>query len=103
RAMRTNCSICSTVVILAVWRWFQMLSSMPQRTCRPSAMAIMFNGRTLRMEVSSVSTEPPGQARTKLDRLYRGRFEASADGHPGEAGENTLAQTVRKVLYVQLP
>jgi len=55
------------------------------------------------MEVSSVSTEPPGQARTKLDRLYRGRFEASADGHPGEAGENTLAQTVRKVLYVQLP
>ncbi|MNR28756.1 hypothetical protein D3C85_1460940 [compost metagenome] len=67
--MRTSCSICSTVDILRERSWVQMLSSMPQRTCRPRAMAIMFSGRVLSMEVSRVSTEPSGQARTKLARL----------------------------------
>ncbi len=67
--MRTNCSICSTVVILAERDWFHRLSSIPQRTCRPMAMPIMLIGSTLRMLLSTVSMVPSGMARRKLDRL----------------------------------
>jgi hypothetical protein len=42
---------------------------MPQRTCRPIAIAIMLIGSTLSIDVSSVSTAPSGTARTKFARL----------------------------------
>ena len=58
-----------TVVIFAVRDWFQRLSSMPQRTCRPIAMPIMLIGSTLRMLLSTVSIEPSGIARRKFARL----------------------------------
>jgi hypothetical protein len=67
--MRTSCSICSTELILALRSCVQMLSSMPQRTCRPIAIAIMLSGRTLSIDVSSVSTAPSGVARAKFARL----------------------------------
>ena len=40
------------------------VSSMPTRTCRPSAIAIVFIGTTLRFSVSRASTAPSGVRRT---------------------------------------
>ncbi len=42
---------------------------MPQRTCIPSAIAIMLTGSTFSIDVSKVSTAPSGTARTKFARL----------------------------------
>ncbi|KEH07792.1 hypothetical protein GY15_30230 [Delftia sp. 670] len=67
--MRTSCSIWETVLALALRDWFHRQSSVPQRTCRPMAMPIMFTGSTLRTLLSTVSTAPSGTARTKWARL----------------------------------
>ena len=69
REMRTSCSICAIEPIFALRSCVQMLSSMPQRTCRPIAIAIMLSGSTFSIEVSSVSTAPSGVARRKFARL----------------------------------
>jgi len=66
REMRTGCSICATVLILLVWSCVQMLSSMPQRTCRPIAIAIMLIGSTWRIDDSSFRSAPSGTRRMKF-------------------------------------
>ena len=43
---------------------------MPTRTCRPMAIAIAFNGSTLRMMLSIVSTAPSGTRRMNSIMLY---------------------------------
>ena len=97
--MRTNCSICSTVLILRERSCVQMLSSMPQRTCRPMAMAIMFSGRTLSMEVSRVSI---GAIRAGADEVGQvvdvRRIEAAADGHPGQDQRHVAGATAHVAL-----
>ena len=43
---------------------------MPQRVCRPMAMAIVLTGSTLRIRVSSVSDAPSGTRRMNSIMLY---------------------------------
>ena len=49
--------------------WFHRQSSVPQRTCRPMAMPIMFTGSTLRTLLSTVSTAPSGTYNVKVTQL----------------------------------
>src|SRR3954447_7955878 len=48
----------------------QRVSSLPQRVCRPRAMAIVLIGRTLRMMLSSVSDAPSGTRRMNSIIVY---------------------------------
>ena len=83
--MRTSCSICSTELIFALRSCVQMLSSMPQRTCRPIAIAIVLIGSTFSIEVSSVSTAPSGTRANEVGQVVEvRRVEAAADRDPGQ-------------------
>ena len=58
---------------------------MPQRTCRPMAIAIMLTGSTLSIELSSVSTAPSGvRAHEVREVVDVRRIEAAADRDPGQ-------------------
>ena len=67
--MRTSCSICWTEVIFSPLRP-QRVSSLPQRACRPMAMAIVLTGSTLRISVSRVRQAPSGTRLMKFIMLY---------------------------------
>ena len=47
----------------------QMVSSLPQRACRPMAMAIVLTGSTLRISVSRVRLAPSGTRSMKFIML----------------------------------
>ena len=84
-AVRARCAICSTCCTLVMRSPFRphRLSSMPTRTCRPIAMAIVFSGSTLRMIDSMVSTAPAGTRRTNSIMLVRVRAVGpAADADP---------------------
>ena len=66
--MRTSCSTCCTEVIFSPLR-DQIVSSLPQRVCRPMAMAIVLTGSTLRIRVSRVRIAPSGTRSMKFIML----------------------------------
>ena len=47
-----------------------MVSSLPQRVCRPMAVAIVLTGSTLRIRVSRVRQAPSGTRLMKFIMLY---------------------------------
>ncbi|SAL08079.1 hypothetical protein AWB81_08573 [Caballeronia arationis] len=49
--------------------WSMIVSSMPQRGCRPIDIAIMLNGSTFFKSDSAVSVQPSGARCTKLKKL----------------------------------
>ena len=79
-AMRTICSICCTLVRRSPFLP-QKLSSMPTRTCRPIAMAIVFTGSTWRIRLSMVSTAPARHAADELHHVDRVRAVLAATDH----------------------
>ena len=58
---------------------------MPQRTCRPMAMAIMLIGSTLSIDGLEREHGAIGRGAHEVGQVVDvGRVEAAADGHPGE-------------------